>query len=291
MKIAFAWKWWAGKTTLSSLIIRELSRQYKILALDLDSNVNLANSLWMDSTFLNYLGPQKDKIMSYTKSTSMTDWENRIYLPKKHDWFYNYDHEFIDKNSIKKWNISLLSLWFIEDDNRWIESMCDYYEMSKVFMNHINLENNEILVWDLAAWVEMISRATVMSFDLIFIVTDINFKNIKVSKQIINWLEKIWFNKDEFCIILNKYLDESDFEDASKIFSGYDIVAWIPYLDEIYDLDLWTEWDYSIDKNTKKSIDKICKKIVDFKSSDLKTQEEIYRRISALDKIKEDFLN
>jgi hypothetical protein len=64
--------------------------------------------------------------------------------------------------------------------------MCDYYEMSKVFMNHIKLKKDEILVADLAAGIEMISRATIMSFDLIFVVTDENFKNIKVARQIIN---------------------------------------------------------------------------------------------------------
>jgi CobQ/CobB/MinD/ParA nucleotide binding domain protein len=64
--------------------------------------------------------------------------------------------------------------------------MCDYYEMAKVFLNHIKLKENEILIADLAAGIEMIARATIMSFDLVFVVTDANFKNIKVAKQIIN---------------------------------------------------------------------------------------------------------
>lgn len=291
MKIAFAWKGWAWKTTLSSLIIRELAQKQRILALDLDSNVNLANSLWMDTNWLNYLGPQKETIMSYTKSTTMTDWENRVYLPKESDWFYQYDSDFINQNSIQKWNIKLLSLGFIEDDKRWMESMCDYYEMSKVFMNHINLQKNEILVWDLAAGIEMISRATIMSFDLIFIITDNNFKNIKVSKQIINWLKKIGFQKEEFCIILNKYLDEDDFQSAKDVFTEYNVVSWIPFSEEIYDLDFSKNEKQDLPTELQDAVDNICNQIFEFQKTKLKNQKEIYQRIDNLDKIKENFLN
>jgi hypothetical protein len=37
----------------------------------------------------------------------------------------------------------------------------------------------------------MISRATVMSFDLIFVVTDANFKNLKVTEEILDDLKLI----------------------------------------------------------------------------------------------------
>jgi|TARA_Y100001960_G_C14031818_1_gene520960 hypothetical protein len=51
------------------------------------------------------------------------------------------NHEFINNNSINQGNIKLMSLGFIDDDKRGIESMCDYYEMAKVFMNHFNVDN------------------------------------------------------------------------------------------------------------------------------------------------------
>ena len=96
MKIWFAWKWWAWKTTLSSLIIKKLSEKYKILALDLDSNVNLVSSLWLKNTKnMKYFWPKKDEIMAYTWSTQMDDWENRIFLPKETDWFYNLENKHV----------------------------------------------------------------------------------------------------------------------------------------------------------------------------------------------------
>gem|GEM_PF-4895626 len=39
--------------------------------------------------------------MNYTKSTSMTDWEERIYSPKENDGFYHYNHDFVEKHSLK----------------------------------------------------------------------------------------------------------------------------------------------------------------------------------------------
>lgn len=290
MKIGFAWKWWAWKTTLSSLIIKKLSERYKVLALDLDSNVNLATSLWM--TNLNDLisfWTKKEEVMSYTWSTCMVNWEDRVYLPKKTDWFYDFDSDFINKYSISSWNIKAMSLWFIEDDKRWIESMCDYYEMSKVFINHINL-NDEVLVADLAAWVEMISRATIMSFDLIFVITDANFKNIKVANQILKWLELTWFQKNEIVIIPNKYLDNDDLNSIKSNFSDYNVINWIKFDNELYDLDSKKQLISDKIESLDLAINWIVDYIIDFKLNNLKSKKDIYNRINNLDDKKEKFL-
>lgn len=291
MKIGFAWKWWAWKTTLSSLIINKISEKYKVLALDLDSNVNLAASLWM--TNLNDLiafWTKKEEVMSFTWSTCMVNWEDRIYLPKDTDWFYNYESDFINKYSISKWNIKTMSLGFIEDEKRWIESMCDYYEMSKVFVNHINLDNDEVLIADLAAWVEMVSRATIMSFDLIFVITDANFKNIKVANQILKWLELTWFTKDEIVIIPNKYLDNEDLTSIKNNFSDYNIINGIEFSNELYDLDSKKELTSQKIDSLDKAINSISDYIIDFRLNNLKSKEEIYQRIKILDSKKENFM-
>ena len=291
MKIAFAWKWWAWKTTLSSIVIDKISKKNNVLALDLDSNVNLANAIWFNNTSnLISFWNKKEEVMNYTWSTSMIDWENRIYLPNENDWFYDFNSSFINNYSISKNNIKLMSLWFIEDDKRWIESMCDYYEMSKVFINHINLNNNEYLIADLAAWVEMISRATVMSFDLIFVVTDANFKNLKVTRQILKWLELTWFNKQEICIITNKYLSNNDLDLIKKEFTDYNIINWMPYNDELYEVDS----NNNITENNIDWLNIVTDKIVDyiyyFNDNTKKDINYIYNRIDKLDKIKNNFL-
>jgi len=288
MKIAVAWKWWAWKTTLSSLIIKKLSIKNKVLALDLDSNVNLVTSLWMEKDLdkLICFWTKKHEVMNYTWSTSMTDWEDRIYLPKETDWFYDYENDFINNHSIKSWNIKAMSLWFIEDDKRWIESMCDYYEMAKVFLNHYN-SNNDFVVADLAAWIEMISRATVMSFDLIFVVTDANFKNIKVTKEILDDLKLIWFEKQEIVVIPNKYLDQDDLEIIKNNFKEYNILPWIEFSKKIYDADNNKNLDFGIEDNLDNSIENISNFITNFRR---KSKDEVYERIEKLDKIKYSFL-
>lgn len=288
MKIAIAWKWWAWKTTLSSLIIKKLSKYSKVLALDLDSNVNLATSLWMEKDLdkLVCFWTKKHQVMKYTWSTNMTDWEDRIYLPKNSDWFYDYENDFINNHSIKSKNIKAMSLGFIEDDKRGIESMCDYYEMSKVFLNHY-IPKDEFVIADLAAWIEMISRATVMSFDLIFVVTDANLKNLKVTKEILDDLELIWFWKSEIVIIPNKYLDIDDLEIIKNNFLDYNILPWIQYSLDIYNSDSDKNLDFWINQNLDNSIENICNFIKIFPK---KSQEQIFERINNLDKIKYDFL-
>lgn len=292
MKIWFAWKGGAGKTTLSSLIIKKLAEKFNIMALDLDSNVNLAVALWMEEELDNLVcfGQKKHEIMSYTWSTEMTAWEERVYLPKETDWFYDMNHEFINNNSINQGNVKLMSLGFIDDDKRGIESMCDYYEMAKVFMNHFNVDNWEILIWDLAAWMEMISRATVMSFDLIFVITDANFKNIKVANQILSTLDLTSFTKEEIVIIPNKYLDDEDLESIKNNFNWYNILDWIEFNEDIYELDSQKQLSPEKVDWLDKSITKIADYIVDYYINKKKSQEKIYERIQKLDEKKENFL-
>jgi len=291
MKIWFAWKWWAWKTTLSSLVINKLKEKYSILALDLDSNVNLATSLWMTNIDkLISFGNKKDEVMQYTHSTKMQDWEKRVYLPTENDWFYDLENDFINTYSIKDKNIKVMSLWFIDDDKRWIESMCDYYEMSKVFLNHLTLKDDEILIADLAAWIEMISRATVMSFNIIFVITDANFKNIKVANQILTWLELIEFKKDEIVIIPNKYLDKEDLESIKQNFDWYNILNGIEFDDEIYDLDSKKELKAEKIQKLDLSISNICDYIINYKNNHKKDNSYIYNRINFLDLKKENFL-
>lgn len=288
MKIAFAWKWWAWKTTISSLVIDRISKKYKTLALDLDSNVNLATSLWFENIEqLITFWTKKEEVMNYTWSTKMSDWENRVYLPTNTDWFYDYESDFINKYSISSENIKLMSLGFIEDEKRGIESMCDYYEMSKVFMNHINLKNDQFLIADLAAWVEMISRATIMSFDLIFVITDANFKNIKVAKQILNWLDLIWFSKEEIIIIPNKYIDKEDLSSIKNEFDWYNLIDWMEFDSEIYDLDSKKQLFLSKSKQLDDVIENIVSNILKFKNS---SNTRIIERIKKMDEKKQNFL-
>lgn len=289
MKIWFAWKWWAGKTTLSSLVIQKLAQHKDILALDLDSNVNLATALWMEKDLDKLISfwSKKHEVMNYTNSTSMTDWEERIYSPKENDGFYHYNHDFVEKHSLKIWNIKAMSLGFIDDEKRWMESMCDYYEMSKVFLNHMNLNENEILVADLAAGIEMISRGTIMSFDIIFVVTDANFKNIKVSKQILENLSIINFEKKEIAIIPNKYLDEEDLENIKNHFSKYNILEGIAFNEELYDLDSKKELNFENINQLDEVVNNIANYILNYKR---KSKEEITKRIEFFDTKKREFL-
>gem|GEM_PF-3062701 len=69
----------------------------------------------------------------------MHEWETRIYLPQKTDGFYDLHHSFIEQYSLQKDNIKVMSLGTIPQERHGIESMCDRYEMAKVFLNHIRL--------------------------------------------------------------------------------------------------------------------------------------------------------
>jgi len=285
MKIAFAGKGGAWKTTLASLLIQKLAQKYSVLALDLDSNVNLAQALGFSGK-MPYFGEQKDEIMSYTHSTRMHEWEERVYMPQETDGFYDLHHPCIEQYSLQKENIHVMSLGTIPQERHGIESMCDRYEMAKVFLNHIRLWDGEILVADLAAGIEMISRATVMSFDIVFVVTDSNHKNLKVTEQILQYAENIFFTPEEIAIVPNKYIPEG-LEQIHARFPQYTILPWIPFCEEIYADDSQKKLSLHSHEQIAASIDALSAYIEVFPQ---KSQAEIYARIGKLDEKKKVFL-
>jgi hypothetical protein len=122
---------------------------------------------------------------------------------------------------------------------------------------------------------------------LIFVVTDANFKNLKVTEEILDDLKLIWFEKSEIVIIPNKYLDNDDLETIKNKFLDYNILPWIEFSQDIYNSDSEKKLDFWINENLDTALKNICEFIEKYSK---KSQNQIYKRIDNLDKRKNDFL-
>lgn len=238
MKIAIIGKWWAGKTTISVLLIQALAKHKKIVAIDADSNKNLIDYLWFekDENILELwdIKPEIFKI-SWVAGSEY----DRKYYPKNDIWvFYTDENDSVfSKISYKNENIQLIELGSPREQRIWVTGMCPYNETIKVYLSNLVEKENEIIFIDFAAWSEVAGKWIIASVDHILIPLEPNSKNLDVAKDIYKTLKLIHFENIHF--IANKIRTVEDIEYIKNYFENkIDFIWSIPFSKEVMKADI-----------------------------------------------------
>ena len=67
MKIAIIWKWWAGKTMISVILINLLKKYKKIVAIDADANKNIIDYVFPEIKNTEFEFLRQIKVMKFLK--------------------------------------------------------------------------------------------------------------------------------------------------------------------------------------------------------------------------------
>lgn len=219
MKIAIAGKGGTGKTTTTTLLVTYLQKTKHILALDADSNENLAESLGFpekDIHSMNRLRYFMDQVYGYTKTD--LNWETRHLTPHPHANYYIFKNgkmdDFLRNITLTKDKVSVGHLGTVEEAKRGIQSMCGSYGLMRVFLNHLQEGKNDVVLVDLPAGNELLTRATVMNMDEVLLIVEPTAKNLTVAKDIMLSLKILHF--DHVYCIVNKSFKKTDIEYVSK---------------------------------------------------------------------------
>lgn len=284
MKIAIIWKWWAWKTTISVTLLKMLSKNKKIFAIDADSNKNLIDYLWFENN-KNLLELWDLKSEIFKKAFVESSEYDRKYFPKDWIWVFTTDlinDEILNKVTYNKWNLSLIQLWEPREFRVWVTWMCPYNETIKVYLSNL-VEKPEEIIWiDFAAWSEVAWKWIVASIDNIIIPLEPNSKNLDVAKDIYKTLKIINFKNIYF--ILNKIRNDDDIKFIKNEFEEELNVIWIiPFSKEIMKMDISWNIDFELmSDDLKSSFKQLEKNILDLWSD----RKEALERIKKLDILK-----
>lgn len=283
MKIAIIWKWWAWKTTISTALIKEISKKRRLLAIDWDSNKNLVDYLGFDENEkILELWDLKKEI--FEKAWVASSEYDRKYFPKDWVWIFStdYDDEILSQVLYKENNIELVQLWEPRECRIWVTGMCPYYETIKVYLSNLVEKKDEIVFLDFAAWSEVAWKWIVASLDNIIIPLEPNSKNLDVARDIYKTLKLIDFKNVYF--ILNKLRSKEDIEFIKKDFWEEINIIWtIPFSKEIMKMDI--RWDIDIENmnsELKDSFDELVKNILKLESN----RDLVLDRLKKLDILK-----
>lgn len=209
MKLVICGKGGCGKSTITTLLGKELaSRKRKVLIVDGDeSNFGLHKQLGMDvpKDFSKYFGTRNDIMQSINHEEGQAG----LFAEK---WkLTDIPEEYVFHNG----GISLMASGKIHDANEGCG--CAAAKMLGVFMEYLDLKQDEDLLLDMEAGVEHFGRGTDNSADAILMIVDPSFESVELSHKVKQMAESI--HKPVY-FILNKMDEETSKMIMDKIPEG-----------------------------------------------------------------------
>lgn len=198
MKIAVCGKGGSGKSTVTTLLAKELARMGKsVLVIDSDeSNYGLSRQMGVEQPmdFTAYFGgkekAQQDMILSnFTHQFFRETWT----LQDVPEGYY------AEKDGVK-----LMSSGKIHTANE--GCACTIGNIISQFIDHLVLEKDEYALMDMEAGIEHFGRGTDNGMDLILMIVDPSYESLALSKKILELGNSI---QKSVRFVLNKVDDEN----------------------------------------------------------------------------------
>ncbi|MFH0947793.1 MAG: ArsA-related P-loop ATPase [Elusimicrobiota bacterium] len=221
-KIAVTGKGGVGKSTISAALSISLSKKGKdVWLIDCDPDANLA-------TILGYPYPKKLQAIVELKEIiqERTRTNNNGPVP-----FFKMNPDVSDipeKFSVEHHGIHLMLMGELKPAKG--GCFCPENAFVKSLISHLLLKENEVVIMDMEAGIEHLSRGTASSVDVMLIVTEPSFSSIETTKRIQALAKEL--NIKKTLIVANKIRNDEDRDFIANKFSE-NIVLFIPYNTEL----------------------------------------------------------
>jgi len=249
MIIAVTGKGGVGKTLLSSLIIRNLTKSGKnILAIDADPDSNLPEALGVEVT--KTVGDAREELKKEVKSGNTSP---------EMDMWNSLDYKIME-SIIETPEFDLLVMGRPEGSGCY----CAVNNMLRKIIETVS-SNYDIVVIDTEAGLEHLSRRTTQNVDTLLVVTDSSKRGILTASRIKELAKELDISFKNLYLVLNRIKPENEenVRETVKDF-GLDIIG-IIYDDELtasYDMEGKPLFELPDDSETVNSVSKIVEKIL-----------------------------
>lgn len=200
MKYTICGKGGSGKSTVTTLIAKELSKRgKKVLVIDSDeSNYGLHQMLGVEPprTFVNYFGG-KPKVLEMLAGGPQN-------MPKLFDRPWKID-DIPSEYTVEKDGVKLMSSGKIETADE--ACACPFNAIMAQFIPALDLSDDEYVLVDMEAGIEHFGRGTDDGTDAIIMVVDPSYESLKLSSKVAGIAEGI--GKPVY-FVLNKVTDSNE---------------------------------------------------------------------------------
>ncbi len=228
LKIAFGGKGGVGKTTVTSLLARCLAANghKKVIAIDADPVANLAAGLGIS---------EKEPITPIAELSQLIA-ERTGAEPGTMGGFFTLNpkvDDIPDRFSRERDGVKLLVMGTVKSGGS--GCICPESTILKALMTHLVLYRDEIVLMDMEAGVEHLGRATSSSVDALVVIVNPGSRSRKAADQIRKLGLDIGIKN--IVVLGNRVRDEQDRELIRNTLPGYEILGFLPEMDEIIRAD------------------------------------------------------
>ncbi|MFN3966854.1 MAG: AAA family ATPase [Endomicrobiia bacterium] len=247
MKIAITGKGGTGKTTFSAMLGYLFSKEGKsVFFVDADPDGNLGLTLGFSQEELRKIQPiseMKELIAERTESTGAGYFKLN---PRVDD--------IPEKFSLKKDNFRFLVLGTLKKGGA--GCYCPENAFLKALLRNLLVQREEIVILDMPAGIEHLSRGTAESVDLLLIMVEPTIKSIQTTDKILKLAEDIRIKSVK--IIVNKVIDKKDTDFVREnLKSSSEIIGSISFNNELHLAEKLNQPVYFTAKKTLKEVEKI----------------------------------
>ncbi|MCS7110815.1 MAG: AAA family ATPase [Ignisphaera sp.] len=226
VKIAIVGKGGVGKTTVAAVLARLIGRRgYSVIAIDADPSLNLAQALGIPREAADATPALFDEEKFIRSRTLLPGGAYRL-NPKVDDIVERFGIKGPD-------NVILLKLGEVKKGGT--RCLCPEYALLRALLSHLVLSRKEVVVLDMVAGLEPMSRGTARGVDHMLCIIEPNLKAIDVAIQIMKLAGDIEVGR--FFIAVNKVRSNEDVEYVKRIVGGDKIAAVIPYDESVIEAD------------------------------------------------------
>jgi len=252
MKIAITGKGGVGKTLLSAFLSNTFAKSgFSVIAIDADPDANLAATLGF---------PNPESIVPISELEDLI--EERVGVrpgtsgaifklnPKVDDLPENY--------SVKIDGIRLMAMGRIKRGGT--GCYCPEGALLQALVSHLLVQRNEVVILDMEAGIEHLSRGTTKAVDKLIIVVEPGRRSIETAQTIGKLARDI--GVENISVVGNKIRSEGDKEFIISSLPDADFLGFIPYDPAITEADLASLPVIESSQDAAKEVKKIYDKLV-----------------------------
>jgi CO dehydrogenase maturation factor len=228
MKIAISGKGGVGKTLLSAFLAHTFAQSgYSVIAIDADPDANLAATLGY---------PHPEKMTPISELNDLI--EERVGVrPGTAGSFFKLNPRVDDlpeKYSVKLDGIRIMSMGRIKRGGT--GCYCPEGALLQALVKHLLLQRDEVVILDMEAGIEHLSRGTARAVDRLIIVVEPGRRSIETAQTIKTLAQDIGLKN--IAAVGNKVRGEADRRFIESSLPGIEILGFIDYDPAINDADL-----------------------------------------------------
>jgi CO dehydrogenase maturation factor len=256
MKLAISGKGGVGKTLLAACLSRKFSESgYSVIAIDADPDANLAATLGF---------PNPEGIIPISEMRELIE-ERTGARPGQAAPYFTLNPKVDDlpeKYARRLDGIRLMRMGTVKGGGA--GCYCPESALLKTLMAHLLVARNEVIILDMEAGIEHLTRGTAGSVDRLIVVVEPGRRSIETAQSIERLASELGIR--HLAAVGNKVRSESDRDFMRSALPSFEFLGFIPYDQAIVDADLANNQVLTSSARLREAVNEIYRKLVEGKA-------------------------